>query len=165
MFTLQSAKPTALTPCFCDHIKLSFLKLCGFTDKGIKNQSPFVTEDNLIHEFLTHINYTALIRITQHKLHLQLECLEVLLTTVPHDCSALFSALERIRVLGVVPGGERGPLGVEGVVEDARGLFRRHRGPSVVVGVEVAAASVQLVGEVERGLESAARRLWKSVYV
>ena len=119
---------------------------------------------NLIHELLTLKNYTALIRSTQHKLHLQLECLEVLLTPVPDDSSALFTALERVRVLGVVPGGERGPLGVEGVVQDPRGLFRRH-GLSNIVGLKVAAASVQLVGEVERGLESAARRLWEILLV
>ena len=62
---------------------------------------------------------TALVPI---QLHLQFEGLEVLLTaaTIVADNSGV--ALEGIGVLGVVPRGQRGPLGVERVVQDPGSL-------------------------------------------
>ena len=61
---------------------------------------------------------TALVPI---QLHLQFEGLEVLLTAaIVADNSGV--ALEGIGVLGVVPRGQRGPLGVERVVQDPGSL-------------------------------------------
>ena len=64
---------------------------------------------------------TALVPI---QLHLQFEGLEVLLTAAAADIVADNSgvAFERIGVLGVVPRGQRGPLGVERVVQDPGSL-------------------------------------------
>ena len=71
-------------------------------------------------------------------------------TIIPHN-SAIF-VLEGVRVLGVVPRGQRGPLGVERVVQDPGRRFRDLRSSSgSVVDVEAVGAAAADAAAVQLG--------------